>query len=996
MFNKLLSTLGLAAVCTLAFAREVPFHRDVNATKVNASTWRTELIFYPTEQEALAKTFEQSPFYVSLNGIWDFKYADSEKTLDAAEWTTIKVPGNWEFQGFGIPVYVNHPYEFNTEDPQPPHIPDEIPVGLYKRTFSLPDAWKGRAVYLNVCGAKSGVYVYLNGSEIGYNEDSKNLARYDISDVLKEGENELMLKCYRWSSGSYLECQDFWRVSGIERDVYLSTEQIKDDVDFKIVSTLDENLSNGLFSLKVSSSLTPYYKLLDKDGSVLAEGLADVDKLKIPNVRHWSAESPELYTLLVKIGEEYTRFNVGFRRLEIKGNVFYFNGQPVKFKGVNIHEHHEFTGHYITRDYMLDNLKRMRELGINAIRTAHYPQPRFFYELCDSLGFYVYSEANIESHGMGYGERSLAKDPAWYAKHHDRVMNMYMRTANYPCVNILSLGNEAGDGINFDKTYDILKDFERDGQNRPVVYERAKGGRNTDFLNPMYPDAAWLRHQGLLPSEKPVVLCEYSHAMGNSNGSFDYMWDEFYKFTNLQGGFVWDWMDQGIAAVDAKGKKFWKYGGDYGDPEKDPKGWWKDRNFCCNGMVNPDLSVHPGSWEIKHFYQEVSVTKAEEGFRVFNRHYFIPLNHELQWEITEDGKVIKNGSSHLATAPQSSEIFAVDFPEMEPTKSYYINFKTLTLSANELLPEGYPIATDQILLQKGVKPEAAPVAYKVKVTHKGERIVLRGCRGKVVVNISTGFVEQYRLGCRNVIDKKFGLRPNFWRSPNDNEWGNKGPVRRYAAWKDSLSVLKVDTSRDEYGAAVIVSYGLPEGCSMDVSYKLLAGGTLRIDASFNKGDKHVDIPRIGFRTRMKARYDRFSYFGRGPHENYSDRFTSSWVGIYESRASEELYPYVRPQESGHHTGVEWFKIGPVRISAPQDFEFNALRCSIEDLDPREADGSRIWGHVNEVPLRPYVELCLDGFMTGVGGYNSWGSKPEPDRSVWTDLDYSFSLIFSRK
>lgn len=993
--------MGLDAAAQTA----LPYYRDIDATNVNAQTRRTELIFYPSEKDALTLPFEKSPFYVDLNGTWDFLYFGSEKEIPAelSGWGKIKVPGNWEFQGHGTPVYVNIMYDFATENPQPPIIPEEDPVGIYKRSFTVPRAWKGREVYLNICGAKSGVYTYVNGKEVGYSEDSKNLARFDITPFLKEGENELMLKCYRWSSGSYLECQDFWRVSGIERDVYLSSEQVKDDFDIDIVSTLDESFTDGIFSLVTTSGIPSYYKLLDRDGKTVAEGPAGVDGLVVPNVRKWTAETPELYTLLLKVGEEYTRFDVGFRRFDLEGNIFRINGMPVKFKGVNLHEHNEFTGHYCDREYIRKNLRRMRELNINAIRTCHYPQSRAFYELCDSLGFYVYDEANVESHGMGYKERTLAKDPAWYAKHLDRNLNMYRRTKNYPCVTILSLGNEAGNGENFVKIYDVLKELEAKGMNRPVVYERAEGGYNTDFLNPMYPDTRWLLRMGKLPSEKPVVLCEYAHAMGNSTGSFDYMWQAFYSYPNLQGGFIWDWIDQGIVRTDNKGRNWWAYGGDYGDPEKDPKGWWQDRNFCCNGLVNPDLDIHPGAWEVKYWYQEADIRFADAAdslvmntFNLFNRHYFKALDNDLLWEITEDGKTVASGSRHFNNAPLAEEDFSVDLPEMDPLKTYYINFKLINPEATDLLQAGYPIATEQLLLRHADKKGATPGRYRVKAGARGNLITLKGRGAKLVFDTESGRVVQYRRGLKNIILKEFGLKPEFWRAPNDNEWGNHGPERRYGAWKDSLTVASADVQTDALGGAVLVTYLLPEGCTMDVAYNLVEGGALKIDAAFHGGTDHVDIPRIGFRTRMKAGNNAFTYFGRGPQENYCDRFSAYPVGIYSSTAESECYPYVRPQETGHHTGVEWLEIGPVCITGDKPFEFNALRCSIEDLDPYGADGCRIWGHINDIPVRDYVELCIDGAMTGVGGYDSWGSRPEPDRTVWADKDYEFSITLGRK
>ena len=989
----------------LTVLQVLPLHRDMNVTGVNAQTQRTELIMYSSEEEARSLPFEKSPFYLDLNGTWNFLFFNSEKDIPAelGGWGKITVPGNWEFQGHGTPVYVNTPYDFAAEA-HPPVLPDDIPVGIYMRTFTVPAAWAGREVYLNLCGAKSGVYTIVNGKDVGYSEDSKDLARFDITPYLKEGENELVLKCTHWSTGSYLECQDFWRVSGIERDVYLSSESSAASLDFSMVADYDLANGDGIFSL--TTTVPAEYKLIAADGEVVSEGGAGVRGVRIPAVKPWSAEEPNLYTLLLKAGGEYTRFDVGFRHTEIRGNVFYFNGQPIKFKGVNMHEHNEFTGHWCDREYLRRNLVRMRELNINSIRTCHYPQSRAFYELCDSLGFYVYDEANIESHGMGYGPESLAKDPAWYANHEDRTLNMYRRTAGYPCVTVLSLGNEAGNGVNFERTYDLLKAMEKGGQNRPVVYERAAHDRNSDFLNPMYADTRWLHKQAELPSAKPVVQCEYSHAMGNSNGSFDLMWYETYAYDNLQGGFIWDWIDQGIAVEDAKGRKYWTYGGDYGDPSKDPAHWWADRNFCCNGLVNPDLTPHPGAFEVKHFYQEAAIEfapvenpgeqAAMNRFQIFNRFYFKSLNHILRWEITEDGVKIADGEKLFTTAPRTAEAFEAALPEMDPLKTYYINFSLLTPEASGMLPAEYPVATEQLLLRSPEKTLPEPARYKVRIRKIGDKIVLKGIGGRLVVDSSTGRVVQFRQGLKNVILKKFGLGPEFWRAPLDNDWGDGGPQSRNKLWKDAPAVLSAEAFTDEAGGAVVVTYGLPYGCTMETEYRLAKGGELRITSAFHGGKEHVDIPRIGFRTRMKAKCDGFRYFGRGPWENYMDRFASCPVGIYESSAKDECFPYVRPQETGHHTGVEWLEIGPLCITGDKSFEFNALRCSIEDLDPREPDGGRIWAHVNDIPVQPYVELCLDGGMTGVGGYDSWGARPEPSRTLWADKDYDFTLVLSKK
>ncbi len=971
----------------------LPYHRDINVTSVNTQTQRTEIVFHPTAEEALSLPLEKSVFYKDLNGVWDYAYYPSQmmlpERLEDCAWHKLNVPGNWEVQGYGTPVYVNTSYEFSDE-PQVPLIPEEIPVGVYRRSFSIPEGWAGRNVYLNLCGAKAGVYVYVNGSFASYSEDSKSLARTDITPYLKEGENDLIIKIFRWTSGSYLECQDFWRISGIERDVYLSAEKAPSGFDFEVVSTLDGACRDGIF--RFESSTPAHFRLIDKDGSAVAEGDSGFEG-RIPSVRKWSAETPDLYTLLLDVEGEYARFDVGFRRTEIKGNVFYFNGQPIKFKGVNLHEHNEFTGHYTDREYIRRNLVLMKAFNINAIRTCHYPQPRCFYELCDSLGFYVYDEANVESHGMGYKPgRTLAGKPEWYAKHRDRTLNMYMSTRNYPCVTLLSLGNEAGNGVNFERNYDLLKDLEAGKMNRPVVYERARKDRNSDFANPMYPTTESLLEEAHHSSGKPFAACEYSHAMGNSNGSFDLMWKVMYAYDNLQGGFIWDWIDQGLAAKGPGGRPYWTYGGDYGDPATDPEHWFRDRNFNCNGVVGPDLQPHPGLMEVKYWYSDLAVESDDPMsgvYKVFNRRYFRSLEGvRLHWVLKADGLSVKEGDIALSAAPQTWETVNIDIPELDPEKTWHLDFHAM---------EGHELAWEQFLLAQGHKPETVPEGCKIIVKEKPAKhlIILKGKRSKLVFDTSSGRVVAFKNRGRSVFKRGFGLAPEFWRAPLDNDWGCKFPVEA-EAWKDAVSAVEATASCGSDNASIHAVYSLPAGCSMVVDYTLQCDGSLHVGASF-KGSAEgetLPVPRIGFRTRLRRNCDALRYYGRGPWENYCDRNSAALVGLYESSAAGEYVPYVRPQECGHHTDCEWLELGRVRVEADSVIEFNALRCSIEDLDPHNADGSRIWGHVNDIVKRNYVELCIDGAMTGVGGYNSWGRWPEPSRTVWSNCDFSFGFTVS--
>lgn len=651
-----------AAVCAYstqvlhAEDTKLPYWKDIQTVAVNKEYPRTAFMTYDNRNQALTGEYENSPYYKLLNGTWNFYYADAYKDLPAnieqpdanIAWKEIKVPGNWEVQGYGVAIYTNHGYEFKPRNPQPPQLPETNPVGVYQRDIEIPADWDGRDIFLRLEGAKSGVYVYVNGQEVGYSEDSKNPAEFLINNYLKPGKNSLVIKIFRWSTGSYLECQDFWRMSGIERDVFLFSQPKTHIKDFNVVSTLDDTYKNGIFKLNVdvtnhtaaNKEVTVAYELLDAAKKVVAEGntpcpvTADGQKsisfeAALSNVKTWTSEHPNLYRLLISLkdGEktsEIIPYTVGFRRFEIKPTdqiaengkpyvCLFVNGQPIKLKGVNIHEHNPETGHYVPEELMRKDFTLMKQNNINSVRLCHYPQDRKFYELCDEYGIYVYDEANIESHGMYYNLSrggTLGNHPEWLKPHMDRTINMYERNKNHPSVAIWSLGNEAGNGYNFYQTYLWLKEREVKGMNRPVNYERALWEWNTDMYVPQYPSAAWLEEIGKKGSDRPIAPSEYSHAMGNSNGNLAAQWRAIYKYPNLQGGYIWDWVDQGILETDENGRTYWAYGGDYGTNAP------SDGNFLCNGIVAPDRTPHPAMTEVKYAHQNV-------GFEAIDR---LPAN----------------------------------------------------------------------------------------------------------------------------------------------------------------------------------------------------------------------------------------------------------------------------------------------------------------------------------------------------------------------------------
>ena len=662
-----------------------PYWQDVQVVAVNKELPRSSFMTYGDRSTALTSRFEKSPYYSLLNGTWKFYFVDSYKDLPAnitdpststSSWDDITVPGNWELQGHGTAIYTNHGYEFKPRNPQPPLLPEATPVGVYRRDFEIPANWDGRDVYLHIAGAKSGLYVYVNGKEVGYSEDSKNPAEFLINDYLQPGKNVLTLKIFRWSTGSYLECQDFWRISGIERDVFLWSQPKIAVNDFRVISTLDDTYKNGIFNLavdiknhtKAAKDITVSYELLDAKGQTVATAdnklwvgansikTASFEK-ELNDVATWSAEHPNLYKLLMTVKEdgkvtEVIPSNVGFRRIEIKpidqiaGNgkpytVLLFNGQPIKFKGVNIHEHNPQTGHYMTEELMRKDFELMKKNNINSVRLCHYPQDRRFYELCDEYGLYVYDEANVESHGMYYSLSkggSLGNNPEWLLPHMDRTMNMYERNKNYPSVTFWSLGNEAGDGPNFVACYDWIK--QRDGS-RPVQYEQAGRRAHTDIVCPMYADLNWMENFAKSGDSRPLIQCEYAHAMGNSLGGFKEYWDLIRKYPNLQGGFIWDFVDQGLRKYTADGAMIYAYGGDYNRYDA------SDKNFNCNGLISPDRVPNPHMYEVRKMYQSIWTTPAalRKGIvNVYNENFFTDLSdYYLEWQLLQNGEPVRQG-----------------------------------------------------------------------------------------------------------------------------------------------------------------------------------------------------------------------------------------------------------------------------------------------------------------------------------------------------------------
>lgn len=1076
----------------------LPYWQDIQTVSVNKEAPRSAFMTYSDKATALSLAYEKSPYYQLLNGTWKFYFVNSYKELPANitdpsistdSWNDIQVPGNWERQGFGVAIYTNHGYEFKPRNPQPPLLPEENPVGVYRRDIEIPSDWDGRDIYLHIGGAKSGTYVYVNGQEVGYSEDSKNPAEFLINKYLKPGKNVLTLKIFRWSTGSYLECQDFWRVSGIERDVYLWSQPKTAIQDFRVISTLDDTYKTGIFKLAIdlknheekAKNLTISYELIDNSGKTIATECKNLwvspavnstasFETTIPDVATWTAEIPNLYKMVMTIKDgdktvEVVPYHVGFRRFEMKqtkelaGNgkpytVFLVNGQPVKFKGVNIHEHNPETGHYVPVELMRKDFELMKKHNINSVRLCHYPQDRKFYELCDEYGLYVYDEANIESHGMYYSLSkggTLGNNPEWLKPHMDRTINMYERNKNYPSVTFWSLGNEAGNGYNFYQTYLYIKNKEKDGMNRPVNYERALWEWNTDMYVPQYPGASWFEEIGQKGSDRPVVPSEYAHAMGNSTGSLLDQWNAIYKYPNLQGGYIWDWVDQGFLEKDANGRPYYTYGGDYGVNAP------SDGNFLCNGIVGPDRTPHPAMAEVKYVYQDVAITAkdlANGTFEVFNRYYFKNLkDYMISYTIMANGKAVRHGKVSLDIAPQTSKELQVNIAGLKPQKDteYFVNFSVITVQPEGLIPQGHEIASEQFRLPiEPIKSDIKTSGPALSVSENGDELVASSSKVNFVFNKKTGLVSSYKVGSTEYFSEGFGLQPNFWRGPTDNDYGN-GQPKREQIWKQSsknFDVSDATVKMDGKNAIMTINYLLPVGNLYIVDYTIYPSGAVHVAAHFtstemNEAETEVSeatrtatftpgrdaarkeaskltVPRIGVRFRVPATMNQVEYFGRGPEENYWDRKAGTLVGLYKSTAEDLYFPYVRPQENGHHTDTRWVSVSSnkgkgLKIVADELIEFNALRNSIEDFDDEEqVNLPRQWSnftpeqianhdeaaakdvlrrqhHINDVTPRNYVEVCIDLKQQGVGGYDSWGARPEPQYTLPANKDYQWGF-----
>ncbi|MCU4154540.1 DUF4981 domain-containing protein [Carboxylicivirga sp. A043] len=993
---------------------------------INKEPARASFYSFTKSRQALSFSRDNAEFFKLLNGYWQFHWVKEpsqrpvdfyKAEFDVSAWDSIKVPSNWELEGHGIPIYVNTTYPFAMDNPQPPEIPDGWnPVGSYRRDFTIDESWNGKRVFIHLGAVKSAFYIWVNGQKVGYSQGSKLPAEFEISQYIKQGENTLALEVYRWSDGSYLECQDFWRLSGIERDVYLyATNDIRlRDIHFSC--HLDSVYRNATYTVDVEiealhsrGNYNIEATLLDRNRQVsLINQLVPIEKVStqlqvrglVEQAQLWSAETPNLYDLQISLKDdknnviESTAIKVGFREVEIKGGQLLVNGKAIYLKGVNRHEHDEYTGHVVSRESMLKDIQLMKEYNINAVRTSHYPNDPLWYQLCDEHGLYVIDEANIESHGMGYGERSLAKDTTWKAAHIDRVQRMVQRDKNHPSIIIWSLGNEAGDGVNFEACSEWIHGFDA---SRPVHYERAGESAHTDIVCPMYAPIAHLIRYGEKLQKRPLILCEYAHAMGNSVGNLQDYWSVIEQYNHLQGGFIWDWVDQGLVKYTHDGQKYWAYGGDFG-----PKDIPSDRNFCMNGLVNPDRTLHPAIHEVKKVYQYIGfhpVPFDNNALWITNKYHFVTLNgFELEWEMLEDGHVISAGNMSLEGIEpgQTKKVpFYLDAWKRKENKEYFLNLRAVLKDDWGLLKAGSTMASEQISLGTAYMPEKKETKLAVHILQGDNSYVVGGERFLAQFDKESGNLYSYTYDDKELLAED--LMPTFWKAPNDNDHGYN-MVEKLAIWQNIMdSAMVVDSKLSRLGNfQAVVSFRIylpPVDSYINLDYTVSGNGQIIVNYVFEVGDVTMPmLPRIGLKAALKPEFNDVSWYGRGPWENYPDRNSAAFVGLYSSTVKEQYVEYASPQDNGYKTDVRWLKLSNsqgsgLQVLANRSFGFSALHYTVSDFTSKE----RGVLHPFDLPKRDEVYLHLDHKIMGVGGDNSWGAKPHSPYLI-RPKDYAFQLI----
>lgn len=972
---------------------------DLQVNEVNRYAPHTDFFGYESEALALAGDKTKSANYLSLDGPWRFlwvEHADQRPVdcfgidYDDRRWATMPVPGLWELNGYGAPEYVNIGFAWRGHfENNPPEVPvKDNHVGTYRRTISIPADWNGKQVIAHFGSVTSNIYLWVNGRYVGYTEDSKVAAEFDVTDYLHTGDNLIAFQTFRWCDGSYHEDQDFWRMSGVGRSCYLYAQDKDTHIrDIRVTPDLINHYKDGMLSVKLTTvgQATPLISLRDAEGREVAAG----PEIQVENPHKWTAETPYLYTLVVRYGHEVTTQKVGFRKVEIRDGQLLVNGQPIYIKGVNRHEMDPDGGYVVSRERMLQDIRLMKRFNINAVRTCHYPDDPLWYDLCDEYGLYMVAEANQESHGFLYEKEQRAKLPVFGKQILERNQHNVAMNFNHPSIIIWSLGNETSDSQNFTNAYQWIK---QQDQSRPIQYEPAGTGDNTDIFCPMYMSQWHCEEYAKDPAkQKPLIQCEYSHAMGNSSGGFKEYWDLVRKYPKYQGGFIWDFVDQALHGKDTEGRAIYTYGGDYND--YDPS----DNNFNCNGLVSPDRVPNPQMYEVGYEYQSIWVEAVDikQGrIRVRNENFFRPLDDVyMEWTLLCDGIVVKRGVvDDLNCQPQGTADMTLPLGDLSAIGEYLLNVDFKLKRAEPLMEAGQTVAYEQL-----------PVSGQ-RSNVKGPQTSLNSQLFTLHFDKATGLIKEYVVDGKSMLGEGGTLRPQFWRAVTDNDMG-ANLHQKNKVWRQPVMNLKSlkESKRDKQTGTYTVTavYDMPEvKAILTLRYLIAPDGTITVTEQMQTtpGEKQPDMLRFGMVLQLPYDMDCSEYYGRGPVENYNDRHQSQRVGIYQQTADEQFFPYIRPQETGTKSDLRWWKQtcqdgAGLFIQSDDVFYASALHYSVDDLDePGESKAQR---HSSQVPKSRYTNLNIDMVHAGVGGIDSWsewGQALPPYRVPYQDRTFTFQLI----
>lgn len=1015
------------AMCSLATMAQHDEWKNPEINAVNRAPMHTNYFAYSSSEEAAKADKENSSNFMTLNGIWKFnwvKNADARPTdfyrtdYNDKGWGQMKVPGVWEMNGYGDPIYVNVGYAWRSQyKNNPPYVPIENNhVGSYRKEIIIPAEWSEKEIFAHFGSVTSNMYLWVNGKYVGYSEDSKLEAEFNLTKYLKPGKNLIAFQVFRWCDGTYLEDQDFFRYSGVGRNCYLYSRNKKYIQDIRVTPDLDSNYTNGTLNvaLNLNGSGTVELNLTDPAGKSVATAQVNGNGQKsvvmdVSNPEKWTAETPNLYTLTATLKNgsntlEVIPVKVGFRKIELKGGQILVNGQPVLFKGADRHEMDPDGGYVVSRERMLQDILRMKQLNINAVRTCHYPDDNLWYDLCDQYGIYVVAEANIESHGMGYGKETLAKNPSYKKAHMERNQRNVQRGYNHPSIIFWSLGNEAGYGPNFEQCYTWIKNEDK---TRAVQYEQAGTNEFTDIFCPMYYDYDACKKYSEGNIDKPLIQCEYAHAMGNSQGGFKEYWDLIRKYPKYQGGFIWDFVDQSNHWKNKDGIDIYGYGGDFNKYDA------SDNNFNDNGLISPDRRPNPHAHEVGYFYQSIWTTPGDLSkgeIKVYNENFFRDLSaYYMEWQLLANGEVMQTGVvQDLNVAPQQTATLKLNLntEKVCPCKELLLNVTYKLKAAETPMPAGSTVAYDQLTIRpytakalelKNQKASNLDIVVPVIKDNDHNYLIVEGENFIIEFNKHNGYLSRYEADGMQLLNPGAQLTPNFWRAPTDNDYG-AGLQHRYAVWKNpGLKLTSLKQSIENEQAIVQAEYEMKavKG-KLFLTYVINNEGAVKVTQKMEAGkeEKVSDMFRFGMQMQMPENFNEVEYYGRGPVENYADRNHSTLIGKYRQTVAEQFYPYIRPQETGTKTDLRWWRVlnisgNGLQFVGDAPFSASALNYSIKSLDDGVQKDQR---HSPEVAKAPFTNLCIDKVQMGLGCVNSWGTLPlEKYRVPYQDYEFSFIL-----